>query len=171
MPKIQGLWPLPMLQRSPHSLVVHTLKWYVLQVTWSTPAGTSPTSLMPRSHDHYLHLLGWSTLSSGMYYGLTPRSHDHIIILLTLAPELWAWSACSPPCEVSPPAVGSLSVLLFDHFRSNSTLMSDWAESWERGGEGRMGSREWKGGRRVNGLRSDGVHKFSLNRGLGIRKY
>ena len=34
-----------------------------------------------------------------------------------------------------------------------------------------MGRREWKGGRRVNGLRSDGVHKVSLNKSLGIRKY
>ena len=29
-----------------------------------------------------------------------------------------------------------------------------------------MGRGEWKGGRRVNGLRSDGVHEVSLNRSL-----
>jgi len=36
-----------MQQRSPHSLVVHTLKWYVLQVTWSIPAGMSPLASRP----------------------------------------------------------------------------------------------------------------------------
>jgi len=46
--------------------------------------------------------------------------------------------------------------------------MNHIKEKWLRQGEY---TGEWKGGRRVKGLRSDGVHEVSLNRILGIRKY